>query len=136
MHPDLSWARRTVGPPLLITAVAGGLAALQPGGATVTVLTAAFLVLAPATVAAALLRNVDLLSRIAVGAGTAIAVDTVVAQTMLSVGAWSVRGGVLAVGLLSALALALVPVPSGRRATPPVPPAGTPVPSDEPAGAA
>jgi hypothetical protein len=92
-----------------VVLAAAGLALLQPGGAVVAVATSAFLLLTPAVTAALLLPGLDLLSRVAVGVGAAIVVDTAVAQTMLSTGLWSIRGGIVAVGLLAGALLLLVP---------------------------
>jgi len=110
--------RRALAGAAAVSTAAAGLALLQPGNAAVSVLTAAFLLLTPATAAALLLPGQDLLARVAVGIGTAIVVDTAVAQTMLSTGTWSIPGGVLAVGLISALLLVAGPVAHARPAAP------------------
>ncbi|MBH1936613.1 hypothetical protein I5Q34_20420 [Streptomyces sp. AV19] len=62
-----------------------------------------FLLVAPACGVAAALRGLDPLSRAVVAGGGAVAVDLLVAQTMLALHSWSVRGGVAAVGAVSLL---------------------------------
>ncbi|WP_330456915.1 hypothetical protein OIB37_08490 [Streptomyces sp. NBC_00820] len=65
-----------------------------------------FLLATPAVAIAAALRGLDPFGR-AVGAlAGAVALDMLVAQGMLAVHRWSVRGGVLAVTVLSLLLLA------------------------------
>ncbi|WP_328388136.1 hypothetical protein OHS81_29330 [Streptomyces sp. NBC_00400] len=66
-----------------------------------------FLLMAPAGALAVALGRMDPLGRaVAAGAG-ALAIDLLVAQTMLALHLWSLRGGVLAVaGLSGALLLA------------------------------
>ncbi|MFF8790243.1 hypothetical protein [Streptomyces sp. NPDC015125] len=60
-----------------------------------------FLLMAPAAALAVALGRMDPLGRaVAAGAG-ALAVDLLVAQTMLALHLWSLRGGVLAVAALS-----------------------------------
>ncbi|MGW7489221.1 hypothetical protein [Streptomyces sp. NPDC054786] len=60
-----------------------------------------FLLMAPAAALAAVLGRMDPLGRaVAAGAG-ALAVDLLVAQAMLALHLWSLRGGVLAVAALS-----------------------------------
>ncbi|MFG2829412.1 hypothetical protein ACGFWI_18405 [Streptomyces sp. NPDC048434] len=71
-----------------------------------------FLLMAPAAALAAVLGRMDPLGRaVAAGAG-ALAVDLLVAQAMLALHLWSLRGGVLAVAALSG---ALLLVSAVRR---------------------
>ncbi|MFE0190398.1 hypothetical protein [Streptomyces sp. NPDC059008] len=64
-----------------------------------------FLLMAPAAAIAAALGRIDPLGRaVAAGAG-ALAVDLLVAQAMLALHLWSVRGGVLAVTAFSGAVL-------------------------------
>ncbi|MCS0602036.1 hypothetical protein NX794_12575 [Streptomyces sp. LP11] len=65
-----------------------------------------FLLAAPATAIGAALRGLDPLGRVLSALAGAVALDMLVAQGMLAVHRWSVTGGVVAVGVLSA-ALAL-----------------------------
>ncbi|MEU1313112.1 hypothetical protein ABZ419_30045 [Streptomyces cinnamoneus] len=66
-----------------------------------------FLIVAPACALAAGLRGLDPLSRAVVATGGAVAVDLLVAQIMLALHAWTVRGGVAAVAAVSAVLLLL-----------------------------
>ncbi|MGW8381077.1 hypothetical protein [Streptomyces sp. ODS28] len=78
-----------------------------------------FLFAAPATAIAAALRSLDPLIRTVTAVIGAAAFDLLVAQVMLATHVWSVRGGVLAVGVLSAalllLTLATAPPDRGAR---------------------
>ncbi|MGW1540312.1 hypothetical protein ACWCPM_08705 [Streptomyces sp. NPDC002309] len=67
-----------------------------------------FLLAAPAVAIAAALDGLDPLGRAIVATAGAIAVDMLVAQGMLALRLWSVRGGIVAVTVLSALTLLLV----------------------------
>ncbi|MBZ4017019.1 hypothetical protein [Streptomyces purpurogeneiscleroticus] len=60
-----------------------------------------FLLGAPAAAIAAALGRLDPLSRTVVAGAGALAVDMLVAQTMLSLHVWSARGGVVAVAAIS-----------------------------------
>ncbi|MGA4847938.1 hypothetical protein ACOBQB_17425 [Streptomyces sp. G5(2025)] len=66
-----------------------------------------FLLAAPAAALAAALRALAPWGRAVVCVAGAIAVNVLVAQGMLALRVWSVRGGVVAVTVLSALALLL-----------------------------
>ncbi|WP_201304860.1 hypothetical protein [Streptomyces sp. GS7] len=66
-----------------------------------------FLLMAPAAAIAAALGRMDPLGRAVVAGAGALAVDLLVAQTMLALHVWSVRGGVLAVAALSGAGLLL-----------------------------
>ncbi|GAA3240373.1 hypothetical protein MTQ10_03140 [Streptomyces sp. XM83C] len=66
-------------------------------------LTLFFLLTAPATAIAHALRGLDPFGRTVAAVAGAIAVNMLVAQGMLAVHRWSVRGGVAAVTVISAL---------------------------------
>lgn len=68
-----------------------------------------FLLAAPAAALAGALRSLDPLSRAVVAAGGTIVIDLLVAQGMLALHMWSVRGGVAVIAALSA-ALFLLPL--------------------------
>ena len=68
-----------------------------------------FLLAAPGAALAAALRSLDPLSRVVIAAAGAIVVDLLVAQGMLALHMWSVRGGVAVVAALSAV-LFLLPL--------------------------
>jgi hypothetical protein len=74
---------------------------------------AAFLVVAPALAIARLLPSMHTVVALIVGAAGAIAINTLVAQAMLSAELWSRPTGVVAVGI-AATAFWLIPIP--RRA--------------------
>ncbi|MBO1331948.1 hypothetical protein J3486_11810 [Streptomyces sp. VRA16 Mangrove soil] len=63
-----------------------------------------FLLAAPGAAFAAALRGLDIWARILVSAAGAVCVVMLVAQGMLATHRWSVDGGVVAVGAISALA--------------------------------
>lgn len=67
-----------------------------------------FLLVAPAAAIAAALSGLDPLSRALVSLAGAIVVDMLVAQGLLALHLWSVRGGIAAVTAISALTLLLV----------------------------
>jgi hypothetical protein len=72
-----------------------------------------FLVVAPAAAFASVLRGVDPLSRAVVAIGAAVVVDVLVAQGMLALHLWSIRGGV---GVVAAVSAALFLLPPAVRA--------------------
>ncbi|WP_433855626.1 hypothetical protein [Streptomyces kronopolitis] len=76
-------------------------------------LTLFFLLAAPAGAIATALGRMDPLARAVVAGAGALAVDLLVAQAMLTLHLWSIRGGVAAVAVFS-LALALVAAPARR----------------------
>jgi hypothetical protein len=102
-----------------LAATGGVLALLAPAGSGGTGITALFLVAAPAAALAVPLRHLDLMARVALALCAAIVVDVGVAETMLALGLWSPSGGVLTVGVISAL---ILPLAAWGR---PRPPAGT-----------
>lgn len=67
-----------------------------------------FLLAAPGAAIGAALRGLDPFARTVVSVAGAIAVDLLVAQGMLAVHRWSVRGGIVAVAAISSLVLLLV----------------------------
>ncbi|MFI1164239.1 hypothetical protein ACH4UM_11585 [Streptomyces sp. NPDC020801] len=101
-------------PPLLagaLTAVAavGALLALTDSDSALRgPLTLFFLLAAPAAAIAATLRGLDPFGRVLASLAGAVVLDMLVAQGMLAVHRWSVRGGVAAVTVLSSLVLLLV----------------------------
>lgn len=76
-----------------------------------------FLLAAPATAVGAALRGMEPFARTVVSVAGAIATDLLVAQGMLAVHRWSVRGGIVAVTVISSLVLLLVLVRRHRRRT-------------------
>ncbi|MEU8826344.1 hypothetical protein [Streptomyces sp. NPDC048636] len=64
-----------------------------------------FLVVAPAAAVGGALRGLDAAARCVLAVTGALALDLLVAQAMLALHLWSVRGGVVAVGCLSLLIL-------------------------------
>ncbi|AKJ14122.1 hypothetical protein ABB07_29960 [Streptomyces incarnatus] len=77
-----------------------------------------FLLAAPATALAAALRGLDPFGRALCALAGSVVVNMLIAQGMLAVHRWSVRGGVVAVTVLSLLLLLLVVVReriSGKR---------------------
>jgi hypothetical protein len=78
-----------------------------------------FLVVAPGTALASLLPALDPLGRIVVAAAGSVVIDLLVAQTMLMLHLWSVRGGVAAVAVVS-IVLFLLPLARHGYRWPPV----------------
>jgi hypothetical protein len=69
-----------------------------------------FLLVAPAAAIAGLLGSLDRLARLVIAGTAAIVIDALVAEIMLALGLWSLRTGVIAVGVITAVcALAQVP---------------------------
>ena len=81
--------------------LAVGLVLLPGGDAMGTGVTIAFLIAAPAAAMAMGLRRVDPLARIVIALAAAAVVNTLVAETMVATGTWSIPGGVGAVGVIS-----------------------------------
>ncbi len=71
-----------------------------------------FLVVAPGAALASTLGGLDPLSRIAVAVAGSVVVDLLVAQAMLMLHLWSIRGGV---AVVAALSVALFLLPLARR---------------------
>ncbi|MDQ0937898.1 hypothetical protein [Streptomyces turgidiscabies] len=106
----------------LLTSVAVAVAAL---GAVLALTDAAsslrgpftlfFLLAAPALAVGAALRGLEPFGRIVTSVAAAVALDLLVAQGMLATHRWSVRGGVVAVAVISSFTLLLVLVPARRQ---------------------
>ena len=79
----------------------------------VSVLVLVFIVVAPPAAIAGLLRGFDAFARIILAAVTAVAVVMLIAMIMLALGVWSVKGGLVAIALISAACLLAQP---GRAA--------------------
>jgi hypothetical protein len=108
------------------TAGVGAVLALADIGSPVRApFTFFFLVVAPAGALAALLGALDPLTRTVVALAGAVALDLLVAQAMLMLHLWSIRGGVAAIAALSAALFLLTLVRSGRRR------AAEPIPADD-----
>ena len=78
-------------------------------------LTLFFLLAAPALAVGAALRGLDPFGRIMTSVAAAVALDLLVAQGMLATHRWSVRGGVVAVTVISSSILLLVLALSRRQ---------------------
>jgi hypothetical protein len=78
-------------------------------------LTLFFLLAAPALAVGAALRGLDPFGRIVTSVAAAVALDLLVAQGMLATHRWSVRGGVVAVTVISSSILLLVLALSRRQ---------------------
>ncbi|GAA0378974.1 hypothetical protein GCM10010319_66900 [Streptomyces blastmyceticus] len=86
-----------------IAGVGAALALADIGSPLRAPFTLFFLIVAPACAIGAALRGLDPLSRSVVAAGGAVAVDLLIAQVMLALHTWTVRGGVAAVAAVSLL---------------------------------
>ncbi|GAA2722960.1 MULTISPECIES: hypothetical protein [Streptomyces] len=93
----------TAGAAAVVAAVGGALALADIASPLRAPFTLFYLIVAPACAVAALLDGLDPLSRAVVATGGALAADLLVAQVMLALHAWSVRGGVAAVAGMSLL---------------------------------
>ncbi|MFI1355419.1 hypothetical protein ACH4TV_17880 [Streptomyces sp. NPDC020898] len=76
-----------------------------------------FLLAAPAVAVSAALRGLEPFGRIVTSVAAAVALDLLVAQGMIATHQWSVRGGVVAVTVISSLILLLVLVRRQRGRT-------------------
>lgn len=96
---------------LVVAGVAGAAPAAAgvrwPAGGPLTLL---FLLIAPAAATALVLRAMDPAARAVVSGAAALVVDAAVAETMLVTSSWSPRGGIVAVGAVSAAIAALAAV--------------------------
>jgi hypothetical protein len=88
-----------------------------PGSPLAGPLTLLFVLFTPAACVAFLLPGLETLPRVIVAAAAGIALAAAVAETMLITATWSPRGGVIAVGAVSAL-LATVAAVRQHRAGP------------------
>lgn len=101
----------------IVTGIAAAGIAFVPTHSTAPLsraMVAAFLVIAPALAIARVLPSVHIAVALIVGGAGAIAINTLVAQAMLSAELWSRPAGVIAVGI-AATGLWLIPIP--RRTT-------------------
>lgn len=80
-----------------------------------------FLLAAPGLAVASLLRRLDLGARIAVAVTAAIAMNVLVAETMLAAGAWSPSAGLLAIAAISTIIGAIGLAAARRSPVSPVP---------------
>ncbi|MQY38818.1 hypothetical protein SRB17_68320 [Streptomyces sp. RB17] len=100
-------------------ALAGALLALTDSASALRgPCTLLFLLAAPAAALAAALRGLDPFGRALCALAGSVVLNMLVAQGMLAVHRWSVRGGVVAVTALSLLLLLLLPILeriSGKR---------------------
>ncbi|HEX2298510.1 MAG TPA: hypothetical protein VHH34_08345 [Pseudonocardiaceae bacterium] len=85
-----------------VGALLGGCVLAFGGGSLGAAVTFVFLLVAPASAVAALLTGLDPLARIVLAVAAAAVLNALVAETMLIMDSWSLRGGVVAVGVLSA----------------------------------
>ncbi|GLX53582.1 hypothetical protein Shyhy01_65320 [Streptomyces hygroscopicus subsp. hygroscopicus] len=99
LSPLLTGAAAAVATAGALLALAGSESALRGPCALL------FLLSAPAAAIATALRGLDPFARTLCALGGAIVVDMLVAQAMLALHLWSVRGGVAAVAVLSLLFL-------------------------------
>jgi hypothetical protein len=111
----------------IVTGIAAAGIALVPAHSTAPLsraMVAAFLVIAPTLAIARLLPSMHTAVALIVGVAGAIAINTLVAQAMLSAELWSRPAGVITVGI-AAIAFWLIPIPgrakwrhgnAGRRA--------------------
>ena len=111
LSPLLAGAATAVG------AIGATLALLDAGTPLRGPCTLFFLLAAPAAAIGAALRGLDPFGRLLGAVAGAIVSNMLVAQGMLAVHRWSVRGGVVAVTALSVLTLALVTVRHRRDRT-------------------
>lgn len=94
------------------TVLVAGILAVA-GAGLAPVVTAAFLVVAPAAAVAVPLRGFEPLARIVLALAAAAVVDALVAEAMLATGTWSIPGGVAAVGAISAVTWITISAVSG-----------------------
>ena len=117
---------------IIVAASAGALLALAGiNSAARGPLVLLFLLAVPGLAVASLLRRLDLGARIVVAVTAAIAVNVLVAETMLAAGAWSPSAGLLAIAAISAVIGAIGlrtarvgPVPPVRATVPRAPDGG------------
>ncbi|WP_198547250.1 hypothetical protein [Streptomyces jeddahensis] len=74
-----------------------------------------FLLAAPAAAIGAALHGLEPAGRVIASAAGAVAVNLLIAEAMIALHVWSVRGGIVAVAALSCLVLLLVAVRRLRR---------------------
>jgi hypothetical protein len=102
-----SWLTRTVVGAALAAGAAGFALTLAGVNSPLRVpLLLLFLATAPAVAVAGLLRGFDPLAVLVIGGAATIAINTLVAATMLTLGVWSLHAGLLAVASITAVGLA------------------------------
>jgi hypothetical protein len=116
------WMRDWLSRGAISIAVAAGAAGLGLGAAGMrsplrTALVLLFLVAAPTTVVAGLLRGFDHFARLIIAFATTIAILALTAVIMLMAGVWSPTGGLLAVAGITAACMAVRRVTNGSRET-------------------
>ncbi|HEU5160528.1 MAG TPA: hypothetical protein VFU43_26250 [Streptosporangiaceae bacterium] len=98
-----------------------------------TLFTLLFLMVTPAVCVAQLVPGLDPPARAVLSVAGGIVLISIVAEVMLAAKWWSPRGGVIAVGALCAVVLALAPARRSRTPEPPAPAApAVPGPRPEP----
>ncbi|MGW3648296.1 hypothetical protein [Streptomyces sp. NPDC000878] len=100
-----------------VAAVGAGLALTDTASPLRGPFTLFFLLAAPAVAVGAALRGLEPFGRTVTSVAAAVALDLLVAQGMLATHQWSVRGGVVAVTVISSLILLLVLVRRHRGRT-------------------
>jgi hypothetical protein len=103
----------------LVAAVAAGTAGLvlELAGVSapaVSVLVVLFIVVAPSTAIAGLLGGFDRSARVVLAGVTTLVLLIALAMVMLSIGAWSPRGGLAALAVITAVLFAAGQVPASR----------------------
>jgi hypothetical protein len=102
------------------TAVIGVWIALGPAHSSLPLsraLVAGFLVIAPAVAIARLLPSMNRAAALIVAAAGSVAINTLVAQSMLSADLWSRHVGVIVVGVVATLVW-LIPTPGRAKSRP------------------
>ena len=102
-----------------VGALLGGCVLALGGDGIGAAVTFVFLLVSPASAVAALLTGLDPLARIVLAVAAAVVLNTLVAETMLVLDSWSVRGGVVTVAVLSAVIWFAGGATQARPATPP-----------------
>ena len=108
----------TAGAALAVSAAGAFLAFTDASTPLRAPFTVVFMVVAPGAAVAVWLRALEPLGRAVASTAAALALNLLVAQAMLAVHLWSIRGGIVAVAAISALLflLTLVRRPGGRTA--------------------
>lgn len=105
------------GAAVAVAAIGAGLALTDTASPLRGPFTLFFLLAAPATAVGAALRGLEPLGRTVTSVAAAVALDLLVAQGMLATHQWSVRGGIVAVTVISSLILLLVLIRRHRGRT-------------------
>ncbi|MFI5804209.1 hypothetical protein [Streptomyces sp. NPDC051561] len=108
----------TAGAALVVSAAGAYLAFTDASSPLRAPFTVVFMVVAPGAAVAWWLRTLEPLGRAVASTAAALATNLLVAQSMLALHLWSIRGGIAAVAGISALLflLTLVRRPGGRTA--------------------